>query len=77
MSKTAARLVASAAVALGVVFLHALVHEGSHALTVFLCGGTVTEFQVNFLKHSPHISYTGVSDPMQKALISLGARRCP
>ena len=77
MSKTAARLVALAAVALGVVFLHALVHEGSHALTVFLCGGTVTEFQVNFLKHSPHISYTGVSDPMQKALISLGGSALP
>ena len=65
------------AVALGVIFFYAVVHEGGHALLVLLFGGTVTEFEVNFLVHSPHVSYIGINDPMQRALISLGGPVLP
>ncbi len=62
---------------LGVIFIYAFVHEGGHALLVLLLGGTVTEFEVNFLMHSPHISYAGINEPMQRAFISLGGPVLP
>ena len=61
----------SVGIPLGVIFLYALVHEGGHALLAILFGGQVTEFQVNFFVHSPHVSYVGIYDPLQKAIISL------
>ena len=77
MRKAVPRLFALLIIPLGVVFLYALVHEASHALVVFLVGGEVTRFQVNFLQHAPSISYTGVSDPLHKAFISLAGPVLP
>lgn len=70
-------VLAALGIVLGVTFLYALVHEGGHALMVLLFGGTVIEFQVNFFTHSPHVSYVGISDPLQKALISLAGPILP
>ncbi|MGB4036274.1 MAG: M50 family metallopeptidase [Limnochordia bacterium] len=77
MKKTVLRLTAGIAVALAVIFLYALAHEGGHALMVLLLGGQVTNFQVNFLRHPPQISYTGVSDPLHRALVSLAGPVLP
>ena len=71
------RVLALIGLTLGVIFLYAFLHEGGHALFVLLFGGTVTEFEVNFLLHSPHISYAGINDPMQRAFISLGGPVLP
>lgn len=77
MKKTVLRLTAGIAVALAVIFLYALAREGGHALMVLLLGGQVTNFQVNFLRHPPQISYTGVSDPLHRALVSLAGPVLP
>ena len=71
------RILATIGIALGVIFLYAILHEGGHALFVLLFGGEVTEFEVNFLTSKPHISYTGIDDPMKRALISLGGPLMP
>lgn len=62
---------------LGVILFYTVVHEGGHALAVLLFGGEVTRFEVNFLFNSPHISYVGIADPMQKAVISLAGPLFP
>ena len=77
MRKAVPRLFALLIIPLGVVFLYALVHEASHALGSISCWGEVTRFQVNFLQHAPSISYTGVSDPLHKAFISLAGPVLP
>jgi hypothetical protein len=77
MRKTVARLLALLIIPLGVILLYALAHEGGHALVALFFGGTITEFEVNFFRHSPHISYAGVGDPLHKALISLGGPVLP
>ncbi|NLL49297.1 MAG: hypothetical protein GX249_12020, partial [Firmicutes bacterium] len=71
MRRIIALLGLSVVVPLGVIFLYALLHEGGHALLVLLFGGQVAEFQVNFFAHSPHVSYVGIDNPLQKAFISL------
>ncbi len=77
MTKAILRALAFVGLTLGVIFLYAFLHEGGHALLVLLFGGTVTEFEVNFFMHSPHISYIGINDSMQRALISLGGPLLP
>lgn len=64
-------------IALGVIFFYAFVHEGSHALMALAFGGKITAFEINFFRNSPHISYVGVSDPLQRALISLAGPVLP
>jgi len=59
-------------IALGVIYLYAILHEGGHALFVLVFGGELTEFEINFLVSNPHISYTGINDPLRQALVSLG-----
>jgi len=63
--------------AVTVIFLYALAHEGSHALAVLYYGGQITRFTVNFFSDSPSISYTGISDPAQLAVISLAGPVLP
>lgn len=77
MKKVVTRILVMIGISLGVSLLYALVHEGGHALLVLLFGGTVTEFQANFFRHTPHVSYIGVSDSMHRALISLGGPVLP
>ncbi|HBN96463.1 MAG TPA: hypothetical protein DDZ66_09180, partial [Firmicutes bacterium] len=77
MRKTVILILAMLGISLGVIFLYAFLHEGGHALLVLLFGGTVTEFEVDFFTYSPHISYVGISNPMQRAFISLGGPLLP
>jgi archaellum component FlaG (FlaF/FlaG flagellin family) len=77
MRKTVILILAMLGISLGVIFLYAFLHEGGHALLVLLFGGTVTEFEVDFFTYSPHISYIGISNPMQRAFISLGGPLLP
>ena len=71
IAKATLRVLGFIGVVVGVIFLYAFLHEGGHALFVLLFGGTITKFEVNFLVHYPHISYVGITEPMQTALISL------
>lgn len=71
IAKATLRVLGFIGVVVGVIFLYAFLHEGGHALFVLLFGGTITKFEVNSLVHYPHISYVGITEPMQTALISL------
>lgn len=73
--QTVLRFIAVTGIALGVIYLYAILHEGGHALFVLVFGGELTEFEINFLVSKPHISYTGINDPLRQALVSLGGGR--
>mgnify|MGYP000920172680 CR=1 FL=1 len=62
---------------LGIIFFYVLVHEGGHALVALLFGGKIASFKVNFFVHSPSVSYVGIIEPMQHAMISLGGPLLP
>ncbi|HXK97377.1 MAG: M50 family metallopeptidase [Limnochordia bacterium] len=75
--QTVLRFIAVTGIALGVIYLYAILHEGGHALFVLVFGGELTEFEINFLVSKPHISYTGINDPLRQALVSLGGPLVP
>lgn len=77
MTKAILQVLGLVGFTLGVILLYVFVHEGGHALLVLFFGGTVTEFEVNFLMSSPHVRYVGTGDPMQRAMISLGGPLLP
>lgn len=64
-------------VVIGVIFIYAFVHEGSHALAVWFFGGQVTRFNVNIFLATPSISYDGVHSLRHQALISLAGPVLP
>ena len=42
-----------------VIWLYAFLHEGGHALAVWLLGGRILSFDINFITGNPSVSYRG------------------
>lgn len=60
-----------------VVFVYTTLHEGGHALTALLCGGTVSQINVNFFDLSAHVVIDGSFTSAQNALIAVSGWALP
>lgn len=64
---------------IGLVYLliYTLLHEGAHGVSAVIFGGKLTNFNINFLSGSPHISYTGDLALWKKAIVSIAGPMVP
>lgn len=57
--------------------LYTFLHEGGHALFGMLFGGKLTEFNINFIDFSAHVSMDSDFSPLQQAVVSAAGISLP
>ncbi|WP_040952707.1 M50 family metallopeptidase [Gorillibacterium massiliense] len=60
---------------MAITFLYILLHEGGHALSTIICGGQVTEFDMNIL--TAHIRPVGTFSSLEESIIHLSGFLLP
>ncbi|WP_066496820.1 M50 family metallopeptidase [Abyssisolibacter fermentans] len=75
--KKVANIVLMLIICVILLLLYTIVHEGAHAFFAVLFGGQISEFDINFLNGYPHVSYSGIFQPYQKAIISIAGPIIP
>lgn len=64
-------------IAIGVIFVYTLIHEGAHAFFVIIFGGDLIEFDINFLTSRPHINYAAEFSNWKSAIVSIAGPVIP
>jgi len=65
------------AIILGSLLTYTFLHEAGHALMALGLGGTITDFNINFLDMGAHVGLRGDFTPGQRAWINLSGAALP